>query len=190
VPDFHDPGKLKRHLRKNCQCGNAKLNILIFKELIMKLAMKIVTQTTPITVAGISIRTSNAKAFEEIPLLWKTFFEKQILSAVPDKVNDDIYAVYTEYDRIPQNADDIYSLSYTFIIGAAVNRTDRLPSTLVSTIVPASKRAVFPIEQAKPELVGAEWQKIWQMQDLLRAFAPDYEHYSANGDINILVSLS
>lgn len=156
----------------------------------MTLAMKLITQTTPIIVAGISIRTSNAKAFEAIPLHWKTFFEKQMLSTIPDRVNDDIYAVYTEYDKVPKNVEDIYGLGYTFIIGAAVSRTDRLPSTLASTIVPATKRAVFPIEPGKPEQVGAEWQKIWQMQNLQRAFAPDYEHYSANGDINILVSLS
>jgi predicted transcriptional regulator YdeE len=156
----------------------------------MKLAMKIVTQTTPITISGISIRTSNAKAFEEIPLLWKTFFGKQMLPTIPDKINDDIYAVYMEYDKVPQSADDIYSLGYTFIIGAAVSRTDRLPSTLVSTIIPVAKRAVFPIEPGKPDLVGAEWQKIWQMQELQRAFEPDFEHYSANGDIDILVSLT
>lgn len=156
----------------------------------MKLAMKLIAQTNPITVAGISIRTSNIKAFEEIPMQWKTFFENQILSAIPDRVNDDIYAVYTEFDNLPKSAEDIYSLGYSFIIGAAVTRTDRLPSTLVSTVVPATKRAVFPIEQAKPELVGAEWQKIWQMQDLQRTFESDYEHYSANGDIKILVSLS
>jgi predicted transcriptional regulator YdeE len=151
--------------------------------------MKFVTQTAPITIVGISIRTSNAKAFEEIPLLWKTFFEKQMLARIQDKINDDIYAVYTEYDKVPQTADDIYSLGYIFIIGAAVSRADRLPTTLVNTIVPATKRAVFPIQPAKPELVGTEWQKIWQMQDLQRAFAPDYEHYSANGEIDILVSV-
>jgi predicted transcriptional regulator YdeE len=156
----------------------------------MKLAMNLVTQTTPIIVVGISIRTSNVKAFEAIPLHWKTFFEKQILSAIPDKINDDIYAVYTEFDKVPKSAEGIHSLGYTFIIGAAVNRADRLPSALVSTIIPVAKRAVFPIEPGKPDLVGAEWQKIWQMQDLQRAFAPDYEHYSAGGDIDILVSLT
>jgi predicted transcriptional regulator YdeE len=155
----------------------------------MNLAMKFITQTAPVTVVGIAIRTSNAKGFEEIPFHWKAFFEKQMLAQIPDKINDDVYAVYTEFDNLPKSAEDIYDLGYTFIIGASVNRVDRLPSTLVSTIVPACKRAVFPIELAKPELVGAEWQKIWQMQDLPRAFAPDYEHYSANGDINILVSL-
>jgi predicted transcriptional regulator YdeE len=41
--------------------------------------MKFVTQTAPVTIAGIAIRTSNAKAFEEIPLQWKSFFENQIL---------------------------------------------------------------------------------------------------------------
>lgn len=152
--------------------------------------MKFVIQTAPITIVGIAIRTSNSKAFEEIPLHWKAFFEKQMLAHIPDKINDEIYAVYTEFDDVPKSAGDIYSLGYTFIIGAAVNRADRLPSTMVSTIVQATKRAVFPIEPAKPELVGAEWQKIWQMQDLQRAFAPDYEHYSANGEINIYVSLT
>lgn len=152
--------------------------------------MKFVTHTLPITVVGIAIRTSNTKAIEVIPLHWKSFFEKQILANIPDKINDDIYAVYTEFDSVPKSSEDIYSLGYTFIIGAAVNQADRLPSTMVSTIIPATKRAVFPVESAKPELVGAEWQKIWQMQDLQRAFAPDFEHYSASGDINILVSLS
>jgi predicted transcriptional regulator YdeE len=151
--------------------------------------MKFVTQTAPVTIAGIAIRTSNTKAFEEIPLQWKSFFENQILSLIPNKINDDIFAVYTDYDKVPKNNEDVYSLGYTFILGAAVDRTDRLPANLVSTIIPAAKRAVFPIEPAKPELVGAEWQKIWQMQDLKRAFLPDYEHYSKNGEITNLVSL-
>lgn len=83
-----------------------------------------------------------------------------MLSQIPDKINNDIYAVYTEYDRVPQSADDIYSMGYTFIIGASVSQTGRLPSIFASTIVPATKRAIFSIEPGKPELVGAAWQKI------------------------------
>ena len=102
----------------------------------------------------------------------------------------ELYAVYTEFDRIPQGPSDIYSLGYTFIIGTAVSSTSQLKAPLVSTVIPAAKRAVFPVQPAQPDQVGGQWQKIWQMQELPRTFAPDYEHYAAGGAINILVSIA
>jgi hypothetical protein len=46
------------------------------------------------------------------------------------------------------------------------------------------------VQPAQPDQVVGQWQKIWQMQDLPRVFAPDYEHYAASGAINILVSIA
>ncbi len=152
--------------------------------------MQIITQSQPITIAGLSIRTSNSRAFEDIPAHWGRFFSEQMLAQIPDKINDEVYAVYTEFDRIPKDPTDIASLGYTFVIGVAVSSTLRLSAPMVSTVIPAAKRAVFPVQPAQPDQVGGQWQKIWQMQELPRTFAPDYEHYAAGGAINILVSIA
>ena len=152
--------------------------------------MQIIIQSQPITIAGQSIRTANDKAFEEISAHWSAFFAQQVLAKIPDKVNDELYAVYTEFDRIPKSAQDIHTLGYTFVIGAAVSSTARLQAPLVSTDIPAAKRAVFAVKPAQPDQVGSHWQKIWQMQDLQRIFVPDYEHYSKGGAINIWVSIA
>lgn len=143
-----------------------------------------------LTIVGLPLRTSNATAFEDIPRHWNAFFAQNILAHIPDKISDALYAVYTDFDRIPQTADDIYRLGYTLVIGAAVSGTTPLPSPLASTVIPATRRAVFAVEPAQPEQVGAQWQKIWQMQDLHRVFAPDYEHYASDGKISILVSVA
>jgi predicted transcriptional regulator YdeE len=101
-----------------------------------------------------------------------------------------VYAVYTEFDRVPKDPTDIASLGYTFVIGVAVSSTLRLSAPMVSTVIPAAKRAVFPVQPGQPDQVGGQWKEIWQMQDLPRIFAPDYEHYAPNGAINILVSIA
>ncbi len=149
-----------------------------------------IAQTKPITIAGLAIRTSNSKAFDDIPAHWGAFFGQQVLAQIPHKISDELYAVYSGFDHIPQNADDIYSLGYTFIIGVAVFSTAGLSVPLVSTVIQPTRRAVFAVQPAQPDQVGVQWQKIWQMQDLPRIFAPDYEHYAADGSINILVSVA
>jgi predicted transcriptional regulator YdeE len=148
------------------------------------------SHNAPLTIAGLPLRTTNTTAFEDIPQHWGAFFAQNVLAHIPNKISDELYAVYTGFDRTPQTADDIYSLGYTLVIGAAVSGTAQLPPSLVSTHIPAARRAVFAVEPAQPEQVGAQWQKIWQMQDLPRIFAPDYEHYAADGSIRIWVSVA
>ncbi len=177
---------MRLHFRRICKAPACYLSGLI----ICSLTMPTFTHNAPLTIAGLSLRTSNATAFEDIPRHWGAFFAQQVLAHIPDKINDALYAVYTGFDRIPQTADDIYSLGYTLVIGAAVSSTAHLPPTLTSTLIPATRRAVFAVEPAQPEQVGAQWQKIWQMQDLQRVFAPDYEHYASDGKISILVSVA
>ena len=142
-----------------------------------------------LTIAGIALRTHNAEAFETIPALWQRFMAQQMLSQIPHRLSDEVYAVYCDYDRRPQSAEDVYALGYTLIVGAAVSSTDDLPAPLVSTRIPAAQRAVFEVQAGRPDLVGAQWQQIWQLQDLPRAFAPDYEHYARDGRISICVSI-
>jgi predicted transcriptional regulator YdeE len=59
------------------------------------------TRLESFKVIGISVRTTNEnrQATKDIPFLWKKFFEENISSKIPNKLSDDLYCVYTHYEK-------------------------------------------------------------------------------------------
>jgi predicted transcriptional regulator YdeE len=147
--------------------------------------MKTVTQEKPIHVVGLEIRTSNEKAFTDIPAHWQRFYQSGILEKIPNKVSGTVYAVYTNFENPGKNNNGIYS----FIIGAEVRDTQHVPEGLVATVIPVSKRWVFEVATGKPEKVGEKWQEIWALGDQGKAFVSDFERYQENGEIEIHVGV-
>jgi len=49
------------------------------------------------TVTGISIVTSHQSATADINALWEKFFKNSIGTKIPNKADDNIYAVYSDY---------------------------------------------------------------------------------------------
>jgi predicted transcriptional regulator YdeE len=147
--------------------------------------MKIIEQTRPLHVVGIALRTSNDEAFSTIPPHWKRFTEEGVLARIPNKASDEVIAVYThlEHEGIDNRG------MYTLIIGAPVDGLREVPAGMASAVVPASRRAVFPVERARPDLVGPAWQHIWQQHDLKKTFIADYERYGADGSIDIHIGI-
>ena len=76
----------------------------------------------PFKVIGISIRTVNAegRAVTDLGALWGRFYAEKISMRIPNKADDDIYAVYTDYDLDHEGA-------YTTIIGCKVRSFDGIP---------------------------------------------------------------
>jgi len=147
--------------------------------------MDTVTQTKPIRVVGLELRTSNEQAFETIPAHWQKFFQQGVLGNIPDKLSEDVYAVYTNFANPGKNNEGQYSL----IIGAEVGANSAVPQGLTETVIPASKRVVFEVEAGHPEKVGAKWQEIWAKKDLKNSYLADYEKYAKSGQIHILVGV-
>src|SRR5688572_15438095 len=147
--------------------------------------MKTIEQTRPLLVVGIALRTSNEQAFDTIPPHWRRFSEEGVLARIPNKASDEVLAVYTHFEHEGIDNRGMYSL----IIGAPVDGLREVPPGMVSALVPASQRAVFPVERARPDLVGPAWQQIWQHTDLKKTFIADYERYGANGDIDIHIGI-
>jgi predicted transcriptional regulator YdeE len=54
----------------------------------------------PFNLIGISIRTTNedGQAAQEIAELWGKFINENILSAIPNKVDNLVYSLYTDYE--------------------------------------------------------------------------------------------
>jgi predicted transcriptional regulator YdeE len=145
--------------------------------------MKTTLQTEPIHVVGIEVRTNNKDAFREIPGHWQRFYQEDTLKKITERLSNDVYAVYTNFEHEGKSNEGTYS----FIIGAKVKTPVRTPHGFISTVIPASKRAVFEVPTGHPEKVGEKWMEIWKLGDLDKSYVSDYEHYKETGEIEIHV---
>lgn len=139
-------------------------------------------------IIGISIRTDNSEAGKaKIKMLWQKFYQEKILEKIPDKVSDEIFAIYTNYEKDETKA-------YNFIIGAKVFDNSKAPIGMVSHTIPEQKYAIFDAFGTMPQALIKSWQEIWKAK-IERKFSSDFEihnEYSNQGDeseIEIYISV-
>lgn len=123
---------------------------------------------------GFELRTDNQKCSLEMPVHKDRFFNENILAKIPNKINGNILAVYTDYEGD-------YTQPYSWILGAEVSSLDEIPAGLVGKVIPESKYAVFTTRGEFPQGLVAAWQAIWQ-SDLSRSYTTDFELYSSDFD--------
>jgi predicted transcriptional regulator YdeE len=156
----------------------------------------------PFYVVGISARTNNAAEFAGngvIGKLWHTFFSQSLLSQIPNRVDEDIVAVYFDYASDKDG-------EYSFLLGARVNNLDHVPDEMVGYELPAQTYALFTSEKGQmPGVEIALWQQIWRQPDvakggdgadedageLTRAYIADYVVYDkrSHDPINAIVDI-
>jgi len=129
-------------------------------------------------VVGISIRTTNAKEMSGngvIARQWDRFMKEGLLNKVPNKVDSNILAVYSDYESDVNGA-------YSFLLGARVSSADNVPSGMVAKQVPAGRYAVFTSEKGLVgKVVPETWSRIWAVPKSApggnRAYQADFEVY-------------
>jgi predicted transcriptional regulator YdeE len=131
------------------------------------------------SVAGIEVRTSNAKESSGDGLIgkqWQKFFQDGVLEKIPNKLDANIYAVYSDY------ASD-HNGEYTLTIGAKVAAGSPAPAGLVVKTVPAGNYAVVTTDKGPvAKVVTAAWQRVWDLEQKkelggARAYKADFELY-------------
>lgn len=135
------------------------------------------------TIAGISTRTSNATESASgalIPAMWQRFSNENLLTQIPNRVDDRVYALYTDYT-------DGKDGMYTYILGAKVSSTKNLPAEFVARKVASGQYAMFTEQGGPPpQMVVNLWRHIWSLEKpggLQRAYKTDYEvHYGSAED--------
>ena len=116
-----------------------------------------------------------------------------LLSKVPNKVDSNILAVYSDYESDANGA-------YTFLLGARVSSTDNVPSGMVAKKVPAGRYAVFTSEKGfVGKVVPETWSRIWAVPKSApggnRAYQADFEAYDQraadpqNAQVDIYVGI-
>jgi predicted transcriptional regulator YdeE len=134
----------------------------------------------PFYVAGYSVRTNNAKEMSgegQIGALWQRFMQGGLSKAIPNHVDGNILAVYSDY------ASD-ESGDYTYTLGVRVSSVDSLPQGVGWRRLAGGRYSVFITDRGPVvQVVQAEWKRIWAMQPSelggRRAFHTDYEVYDA-----------
>jgi predicted transcriptional regulator YdeE len=126
-------------------------------------------------IIGISVRTTNEsnQAAKDIGELWNIFVSENILDKIHNKIDDTVYAIYTDYESD-------YTKPYTMLLGCKVESVETIPEGMVVKTV---KKGVYAQFIAKGDLtkgiVFEEWQKIWKA-NLNRRYTTDFEVYTTN----------
>ncbi len=109
-------------------------------------------------------------AASQIKQLWEQVYAEKLFSKIPNKENDEIFAVYFDYES-DQNG------SYSLLIGCKILNDCEPPHGLKKIYVPKQEYAVFNVAGAFPKSLLDTWEKIWQTTTIARIYTYDFEVY-------------
>jgi len=84
-------------------------------------------------VIGVSVRTSGQKEAGgngQVPALWARSLEDGTFERIPNRTDDKMLAVYTDFDGDQTGV-------YTYILGARVSSAEKVPHGMVAVTIPA-----------------------------------------------------
>lgn len=135
----------------------------------------------PFNIIGISIRTTNenGQASKEIAELWGKFMSESILEKIPNKVDNEIYSLYTDYESD-------HTKPYTAILGCKVENLDNIPSGMIGK---SFSGGTYTKTTAKGDLMQGlvvnQWSKIFEME-LDRTYDADFETFGKKHKILLM----
>lgn len=142
-------------------------------------------------IIGISTRTinTNGQSAIDIETLWQKFWGEEIQNHIPNKINNDIYAVYTEYESD-------FTGEYTTIIGLPVSSLEDIPIDMVGINIETNNYQKIVSKGKMPEAIGNTWLEIWADKELdsKRAYKADFsihgEKYYEGDNAEVVTYLS
>ncbi|MBL7768245.1 MAG: effector binding domain-containing protein [Flavipsychrobacter sp.] len=141
-------------------------------------------------IIGITVRTSNASGASgtDIPALWNRFMAEEMLLKIPNRINDTIYCVYTDYESD-------HTKPYTTLLGCQVTELDVIPEGMTGIEIPMGTYEQITVSGNLLEgIVYNAWVDIWQ-RPLDRTYTADFEVYDGKAadmsaaEVNIFVGI-
>jgi predicted transcriptional regulator YdeE len=133
-----------------------------------------IVHIAPFTVIGLAISTTNEnnQSSTDIPALWGKFMSEGTLGLIPNKLDDTLYCIYTDYEKD-------HTKPYTTLLGCRVSSLDEVPEGMVGKTFSGGQ---YSVRTAKGNILQGmvfnEWLQIWN-SDLPRIFTADFEVYGA-----------
>ena len=125
---------------------------------------------------GISVRTTNQnnQVQEDLGKLWGQFSSENINEEIPNKISNEILAIYTDYQS--NDTED-----YTTIIGVPVSTLNEIPNGMIGQEFQPENFKKFIAKGEMPKAVDDTWINIWEQdKNLNRKYTYDFELYGAN----------
>ncbi|HEY5371808.1 MAG TPA: GyrI-like domain-containing protein [Hanamia sp.] len=142
------------------------------------------------SVIGISVRTTNENGQQgkDIPALWNRFLTTGIAEQIPNKIDNAVYCIYTDYEKD-------HTKPYSTILGCRVENLNNIPNEMVGKTFDESAYEKFVAKgNILQGMVFSEWTKIWN-SDLDRTFTADFEvygekaQYPENAEVDIFIAV-
>ena len=124
-------------------------------------------------IIGIATETTNenGKSAEDLGKLWEQFYAENIPGKISNKISEDIYSIYTDYESD-------YTGKYTCLIGMKVRALNQIPNGLTGREFKNGKYQKFVAKGQMPHAVLASWKEIWANdKELNRKYTADFEVY-------------
>lgn len=118
--------------------------------------------------------------------LWQKFTGENIKDQIPEKISDDIYAVYFNYEGD-------HTGPFSYFIGCKVKMDTRTPEGLDGLFIPAEKYWRMVAKGPMPDCVANAWNGI-RASKLDRKYQYDFEVYGEkskdwkNAEVEIYLS--
>lgn len=135
-------------------------------------------QVNAFHVVGVSVVTDNARGTQDINALWERFFKESVGQFVPNKVDDVIYAVYSDYEG---DHEAPYRLTVGYRVNSAVPAANdhgplKAGPDLHHVQCHSGEYAVMSAAGEQPQALIETWKAIWS-SDLERSYQSDFEIY-------------
>ena len=130
-------------------------------------------------IIGIAVETTNkdSKAAADLGKLWQEFYAQEVFNKIPNKVSEDVIAVYTDYESD-------YTGKYTAIIGQRVSSLDDIPEGLLGREIKNEHSEKYTAKGEMPAAVVTTWQGIWTNDGILnRSYKADFEVYGEKSQL-------
>ncbi|MGC1631937.1 MAG: GyrI-like domain-containing protein [Gelidibacter sp.] len=118
--------------------------------------------------------------------LWQKFEIENFAERIPDKLTNEIYAVYYDYEGD-------FTKPFSYFIGCKVKSDTSVPQGLDHLVIPAGSFTKVLSKGIMPDCVANSWKDIWN-SDMDRAYKYDFEIYNerskdwSNAEVEIFVS--
>jgi predicted transcriptional regulator YdeE len=140
----------------------------------------------PFKIIGISVHSTNqdGNSIKDLGDLWSRFYSETIMSKIPNKIDETIYAIYTDYESD-------YTGKYTAIIGLRINELNNIPDGMVGRNFEGGIYKKFIAKGEMPQAIVKQWQYIWKNDKKLnRKYTADFEIYNEDSEVvEILVAV-
>src|SRR5690606_3081679 len=128
----------------------------------------------------------NDQSSKDCGNLWQKFETDKIFELVPEKLSNEIYAVYFDYEK-----DETAPFSY--FIGCKVDKNTITPKGLDELLIPTQEYRKYTAKGLMTGCITDTWRKIWSSA-FHRKYGFDFEVYDersqdwSNAEVDIYVS--